>query len=340
MNIHKNKIALLFLLTVATAAFSCKKDETTETSPSMNGTLRFSVPEYVTAGSRITITPKGVEHPEGKGIGYSWKVTPGSEVADTVKTEDGPGDGSYNYVLEDELGDYTISCTAFASGYLSKTASYIVTLLKGGAIGASITENGISATDLRITDTRDPKAYYYVNHGNLSWFRNNLAYSESGIAYRNCDSMDEVLGRFYTWEEAQTACPNGWRLPTDKEWCELAAEITGGTFAENETLKGASGAIMVNAKFNSDLLWEFWPQVKITNSAKLSVLPAGYANVAEGTPSFGGAGDFAVIWTSDEANETQGLYRYIHEESPDIMSGAADKKSFAASVRCVREISK
>lgn len=335
MNIHKNKMALLCLLAIAvTAAFSCKKEETPETSPSLDGTLKFSIPEYIKTGEELTITPKGVTHPEGKRIGYYWKVTPGSETADTAKTED----GSFTYKFGDETGDYAVSCTAFASGYYSKTATFTVTLVKGGAVGGSITENGIEAFDQKITDERDSKTYYTVKHGNLLWFRNNLSYDGSGVAYASCDAMGDVLGRFYTWEEARTACPEGWRLPTDREWCDLAEELTGLEFNTLEALTGVSGALMVNAKFNSELMWEFWPQVKITNASGLSVIPAGYATTSNNFASFSGAGDFAAIWTADEqADGNKGIYRYIHEENPDLMSGLSDKKSFAASVRCVKE---
>ncbi|MGN1212214.1 MAG: FISUMP domain-containing protein [Candidatus Cryptobacteroides sp.] len=338
MNVNKNKMALLCLLVIAvTAAFSCKKEETTETAPSLDGILKFTVPEFVEAGSTHTITPRGVSHPEGKGIGYYWKVTPGAETADTVKTEDGPGDGSLTYTFDDEIGDYTVACTAFASGYYSKTASFTVTLVKGGAVGGSITENGIGALDQKITDERDSKAYYTIKHGNLLWFRNNLAYEDAGVPYANCESMNDVLGRYYTWEEAVTACPEGWRLPTDREWCDLAEELTGLEFNTLEPLSEASGALMVNAKFNSELMWEFWPQVKITNASGLSVLPSGYATISDNFASFSGAGDFAVFWTADQADGEKAIYRYIHEESPDFMSGISDKESFAASVRCVKE---
>ena len=28
-------------------------------------------------------------------------------------------------------------------------------------------------------------------------------------------------GNLYTWEEANTLCPDGWRLPTDEDWKNL-----------------------------------------------------------------------------------------------------------------------
>ena len=45
-------------------------------------------------------------------------------------------------------------------------------------------------------------------------------------AERNCDRY----GRLYTWESAQRACQSlgdGWRLPTDNEWRQLATRYGG-----------------------------------------------------------------------------------------------------------------
>ena len=37
---------------------------------------------------QLTFKAEDAKHPENKGIGYAWKVTPGMEKADTVKTEE------------------------------------------------------------------------------------------------------------------------------------------------------------------------------------------------------------------------------------------------------------
>jgi hypothetical protein len=47
---------------------------------------------------------------------------------------------------------------------------------------------------------------------------------------------------------------------------------------------------------------------------------------------------YAVVWTADVVENEEGMayYRYIINDQPDLMIGKGDRKSFGASVRCVR----
>jgi uncharacterized protein (TIGR02145 family) len=38
----------------------------------------------------------------------------------------------------------------------------------------------------------------------------------------NCGSG---YGRLYIWDEGQTTCPPGWRLPTDDEWTVMLNKV-------------------------------------------------------------------------------------------------------------------
>ena len=207
------------------AAASCKKDDD-EVSPSLNGTLHFNVEEFVSPGYVAKMTPKGLKHPEGKGIGYYWKVTPGMTSADTTRLENGlnsqghESDGTFTYWFPDTLGTLNVSCYGFAEGYTSSYASKYVTVVKPGVNGGSITRTGILSMDKHIEV--DGIKYYYVTHNGLDWFRNNLANPAYGVPYTNAEAMSEVFGRYYSHAEATKACPEGWRLPTDAEWRELA----------------------------------------------------------------------------------------------------------------------
>ena len=65
------KVNCIFWLAVALlAAAACKKDDDDKVSPSLNGSLSFKVPEYVTPGYVATIPPTGISRPDGKGIGF------------------------------------------------------------------------------------------------------------------------------------------------------------------------------------------------------------------------------------------------------------------------------
>lgn len=346
------KLNSIFWVTVALlASVSCKKDDDT-TSPSLNGTLTFNVTEFVTPGHLMTMTPKGLSHPEGEGIGYSWKVTPGMTTADTVRLQSGlspagkPSDGSFSYRFRDSLATFNVSCTGFASGYTSSYASAYVTVVKPG-LDETLTGTGIKADDKCIAV--DGTRYYFTNPSRtLDWMRNNLAIEPYGAPYANAEATSTILGRYYSYEEAVKVCPEGWRLPTDKEWRELAELINNDCKAgPYETIPGIAADFMADVSFNSNKMWEYWPQVgEITNKAQIAVIPAGYANLGERSEdgkypnaSFLGAYEYAVFWTADMVEDEPGMayYRYIFCDQPDMYIGKADISTFGASVRCVRD---
>ncbi len=65
------------------------------------------------------------------------------------------------------------------------------------------------------TDPRDGNTYNIIQLDNLNWFKENLR-------YRSTSKKDTLIslekcGVFYFFEDAKSACPNGWRLPTEKE---------------------------------------------------------------------------------------------------------------------------
>ena len=333
------------------AAASCKKDDD-EVSPSLNGTLHFNVEEFVSPGYVAKMTPKGLKHPEGKGIGYYWKVTPGMTSADTTRLENGlnsqghESDGTFTYWFPDTLGTVNVSCYGFAEGYTSSYASKYVTVVKPGVNGGSITRTGILSIDKHIEV--DGIKYYYVTHNGLDWFRNNLANPAYGVPYTNAEAMSEVFGRYYSHAEATKACPEGWRLPTDAEWRELAESINSESQAdEYEIIPAIAADLMVDAEFNSNAMWEYWPEVgEITNSSRLAILPCGYTNLgaqeADGSypaAKFSGLNEYATFWTADMVGNEQGMayYRYLITDQPGMQISKGDVNSLGVSVRCVRE---
>ena len=333
------------------SAASCKKDKDTESQPSLEGMLTFDLPAFIKPNEVLVIKPKGLRHPDGKIIGYYWKVTPGMSSNDTTRYENGltidghESDGSFRYHFSDSLGTYTVNCYGFAEGYNSGYASSFTTVVKGGLDG-SLTETGIKSNDSKITI--DGTAYYYTAHNGLDWFRNNLANPSYGASYSNTDAMLDVFGNFYSYEEAKNACPEGWRLPTDAEWASLAEKINPEADATaGEPFAGIAADLMANVKFNGTEMWEYWPNVgEITNSSKLSFIPAGYANLGERsedgrypTATFFGVYEYAAFWTADkvEGSDNMAYYRYIICDQPDIQIGKGDIHTFGANVRCVRE---
>lgn len=344
------KLLILALAVAAVATVSCKKDDKTDSTPYVSGSVRFDLPPYGRIGDTFTIEPYGGYNPDGKDI-YYYCSCPAFGVADTIrfnKSKIEKGEASFKITIPDTLGTFIVTCGAKSDGYNAMTNTVTFTSINP-VPGGSITGNGISFTDEHITDMRNtsiPTAelqYYYTTIGNLKWMKHNMAYypigekDTFGAPYLDSDVMSYVFGRYYTFEEAQKVCPTGWRLPTNEEWTAVAKIYTGKDTAWSESMVGAAGAFMADARFNGDKMWEFWPAVKITNASSLSFIPAGYAIHNDSFVKFIGAEDYAAFWTSTTTPDGKAVYRYINVHQPDIMFGTADKTSFAASVRCVSE---
>ncbi len=325
MNLRK-LFAIIAVPVLAACFTSCKdKDETTEYLL-LDGTLDFEIASYIEQKATLKLTPSGVSHPEGEDLGYAWKVSTPMAKPDTVST----ADGSFTYTFPDTLKTYTVYCYAFAKGYTSSSKSKTCTVVKGGPDG-SITNIDYSNTE---TVQIDGNTYHYVSAAGLDWMCRNIADGSAGVPYMQCEAMSDVFGRYYSYDEAQNICPTGWRLPTNDEWTALA-EAAG---------ESPAAGLMGNARFNDELMWEFWPAVgEITNSTGLGAIPSGYVmlgnkeNGTYPTALFKGSKEYAMFWTSTSADdEDMAYYRYLICNQSELMTGKGDKKSFGASVRCVR----
>ena len=321
--------SIFFLLSVATLAIlpSChKKDDDTDSTPYLEGSISFSIPSYVKVGEELTIAPKGGVNPKTGNIGYYWYSSWNAK-RDTVKTETGSWSGSFNLTVPLATGSYTVTVGAFATDFYGLSTVKNITVVDP-ALEGSLKGAGYQASS-SIVDPRDENVYYVAQVGDKLWMRNNLYYSGTGVSFEHSSAMDPIVGRLYSWNEAVKACPDGWRLPTDEEFASL-------TGTSGDILSSVAGSMMADATFNGKKLWTFWPDVKITNTTSFSAIPVGYAVDQEGSVKFVGINQYASFWTSDADDDTA-LYRYIYVSKNDIFSGRGDKEFFRASVRCVKE---
>jgi uncharacterized protein (TIGR02145 family) len=166
------------------------------------------------------------------------------------------------------------------------------------------------------TDPRDGQSYDIVKIGSLTWFAENLNFATGGSVCpegdsRNCDRY----GRFYTWDDARTACPEGWHLPDSADFASLI-EDAGGPAAAGEKLKSTGGWFKKGN--GSDVLG-------------FNALPAGYRG-AEG--SYDGIGGYAYFWSAVATPDNLAYYLFL-----DFSSKAAGMNAFPKgdyrSVRCV-----
>lgn len=92
-------------------------------------------------------------------------------------------------------------------------------------------------TDNFFTDSRDGKVYKLVEADGQIWMAENLAFkTETGHywAYNNDSANVARYGYLYDILAAWNACPDGWHLPTLKEWKDLKQYYGGNKEAGNK----------------------------------------------------------------------------------------------------------
>ncbi|MBQ9185194.1 MAG: hypothetical protein IJ151_04915 [Bacteroidales bacterium] len=321
---------------LAASAMSCHHKSDDDTLEYMDGSLSYDLPVYMEAGTSIDLVPTGVTYgDDAKLPGIFW-YTSENTTKDTTRLAGDPASITGKFTLkidEDFVGKLVVTCSAFADGYYLRTQSITTNVINEKS---SLVLPDTIETYPVFTDDRDGRTYKYTSINGLDWFSRNLSYS-GGFPALGTELLRSLFGTFYTWDEARTACPDGWRLPGADDWKSLATGLGANVSDNHGTFKDIAGRLMTDAYFNSEQLWEFNAKVKVTGDCGFDALPTGYANIDGAASSFSDFTRYAVYWTAEEADEEQAYYRYLYVASPDMNIATGHKKSFAAPVRCVRE---
>lgn len=338
-------LSILSISILSVFSISCKKEEEDETKEYLSGSISISFPSYVAPGATKSFKVDTMStlyrgDDSSTAIGYYFS-DPTTGQKDTVIFDGGipnpdyPG-GVFNFKAPKELGQYSLLVYGYSDGYYvsSATASFCVVDPRMDGNG-SLKGFSIDVADGVFVDPRDARRYYTTKAAGLEWSRQNLSWNGSGIPYSQAEVMSYILGRYYTWEEAQTACPAGWRLPSDEEWVALAQAGGGSLVAGSYDIDNAAGALMEDITFNDQVMWEYWPAVPKTNTTHFSAIPSGYATLGQSSPSFTGYTFYSAFWTSSEY-EGMGIFRYMYVDKNTVYQGRGDKSTLALTVRCVR----
>ena len=201
-----------------------------------------------------------------------------------------------------------------------------------------------------LTDSRDGQVYQTVEIGEQTWMAQNLNYKTTrsfyhSVCYENNESNCVKYGRLYTWATAMDSageygsngkgcgygkecspkyptrgiCPEGWHLPTIKEWQYLRDAV--GSTSAGKKLKSTSGWLIDNGL---DLFG-------------FSALPAGaeYGNL-----DFGDVREYAIFWSatpySDAVDPIAAKYVYL-EYNQNEMSISQEGKKVGMSIRCLKD---
>jgi len=185
-----------------------------------------------------------------------------------------------------------------------------------------------------LIDSRDGQEYRTVKIGTQTWMAENLNYDEveggydynSSLCYDdsvvNCDNY----GRLYSEYEANSVCPRGWRLPSDKDWDTLIT-VTGGEKVAGKKLKSKDG----------------WDENDGTDDYGFSALPGGmsyrivYINVID--RYYSGVGYTGYWWTSSGMRYNQlGSSFYLDKGrwTSDLSDNNSNGSYYKFSVRCIK----
>ena len=310
--------AIFFLAVLA--AVSCKKKDDDTTKPSLSGLELISdydsfMGENTTVHVLADVTDlylsdESFSMPEKIGIYYVLN----SGARDTVTTDVKAYNPTYEVQVE-EAGDYTVYCYAYGGDdYYNASASISFT-----AVNPETALTGLpQLPSVEIAGNK----FCTFERGGKTWMATNLYGTETGTNYQNSEILTSVFGKYYSWTEAQEACPQGWHLPSGAEF--------------DECLGSETGALMVDASFIEKTMWSYWPQVKITNSTQFCAIPVGYRDLTYEDSPEKGFKKFACFWTSDQY-EDRGIFRSIFEEDTEVKISQGDKQTLALSVRCVKD---
>jgi len=167
----------------------------------------------------------------------------------------------------------------------------------------------------KFTDPRDGRTYKTVQIGSQTWLAENLAFDYAGSkCYEDDLERAEENGRLYDWETAQKACPEGWHIPTDKEWQQLF-DFVGDN--PGKKLKAKDG-------------WEDGGNG--TDDFGFSALPGGYSDGS----SFDDVGDVGFWWSATENGTYNAWCRYMYSGNANVFRYNYNKSNLH-SVRCVQD---
>ena len=192
----------------------------------------------------------------------------------------------------------------------------------------------LSACSESFTDSRDGQSYDVVKNGNLTWMAENLNFETTGSFCPEGDSRNcKRLGRLYSWAEAKSVCPDGWRLPTKEDFESLVGAMSEDAAQSlSPSLAQSSSQSRAGAMLKAKDGW--FKKGNGSDALGFRALPAGYRG-ADG--KFDGIGGYAYFWsaTEDAENRESNAFYLFLSFSSDAASINAFAKEDYRSVRCV-----
>lgn len=165
------------------------------------------------------------------------------------------------------------------------------------------------------------RTYPTLQMEGLIWLGTNLDLGTSESWCYNDENSCKEQGRLYRWKNAGEACTalgEGWRLPTEVEWRQLAKTLGGYTDWLTEEDHGdpaaANRALLPGGKSGFDLTLSGW---RGSNGG------------------FDSAGQMGFYWTATETSEDEAWFYIVLPEGGKLTRRSTNKRMGMA-CRCVR----
>jgi uncharacterized protein (TIGR02145 family) len=183
-----------------------------------------------------------------------------------------------------------------------------------------------TSTHNSFTDPRDGKTYPLIQIDTLWWFNENLDFET--VASHSIDEHfgNGVKGRLYSYRESKTVCPEGWRLPTVKEFDQLFSKVAGENHSMVEELPFNWGNI--NSANPSGFHFQ---QTGMTNRKKFRSEESFNLWLEDHIPEEAHHVHMYDVTRKDDSDKLT-LFRHTHEEHNPI------RKKRKLAVRCVCEV--
>lgn len=164
------------------------------------------------------------------------------------------------------------------------------------------------------------------------WIASNLVYTtiDLGACYDDNVANCQEFGALYTYEEALTVCPSGWRLPTRDEWIDLLSQ---GNIA-NITYETDSDDISITGTNDFKDLSTWGNTSGVSNG--FNIRPGGFINLS-GNSSSNQLYDNAYYWTSDGDPTGAGAYAVFLDQSNVAILSNNNTKDTRLSCRCIQD---
>lgn len=218
----------------------------------------------------------------------------------------------------------TVSSSSVTTG--AKSSSSVAGNQGNDGTSSATSSTGSSAEDTAgsiiipgatITDARDGQTYKVYKNATQYWIAENMRYdAKPNGCYNDAPDNCTKFGLWYTWDAAQTVCPEGWRLPYGKEWRTLEK------LNSNKSLMNGGKVLFNTEKFYARLT-------------------GGYFVTSDGS-KWSGANSYAYYWNIEDLSSKEGGHASLSSTGGLSVDVDPDDnyivdKSSLLTVRCILE---